>query len=306
MGVRASLTGSLIVRGQLWGLIACHHSTPKRPGPVNREVCDLLARVASAHLAVLTEAEDREHLEALSNAFWRIGARVSTTSPPIASLMKDAADLLGVVGAAGAVVWRSGRGMQVGDTPPEEVLPGLIDWVKSVANPLFATDRLAQVYAPAKPFAAVASGLLAQEVSRSADEYLLWFRPEALQSINWGGEPHSKFDSNGFLSPRRSFAIWKENVRERSLPWHPAELENATKLKDLLLAAAFESAVKLEGLLPICAWCKKVRDEPGYWRAVEEFIHDLVDVRFTHGVCPECLEKQMALFTSHHSSHEKS
>ncbi len=302
MGVRASLTASLIIGGRLWGMIACHHSTPKCPGPAVREACDLLAHVASAQLAFISEVEDREYMVSLTEALGRTGARAGSTTPPIAALATNAADLLALVGAGGAVVWRSGRGMPIGQTPPEDAFPGLISWIKGIAAPLIATDRLSQVYAPAKTFADVASGLLALEVSRDTDEYVLWFRPEVLQSVNWGGNPHDKSDLNGRLSPRRSFAAWKETVRDRSLPWRPAEVENAKRVKELLLAAGSLAILRLEALLPICAWCKKVRDEPGYWRGVEEFIRDLVDVRFTHGVCPECLNKQVAEFARHQAA----
>ncbi len=71
MGVRATLTASLIVGGRLWGLIACHHLTPRRPGPAEREACDLLAQIASAHLAFLAEVEDREYLVTLTEALAR-------------------------------------------------------------------------------------------------------------------------------------------------------------------------------------------------------------------------------------------
>jgi light-regulated signal transduction histidine kinase (bacteriophytochrome) len=280
-------------------MIACHHSTPKRPGPAEREACDLLAEIASAHLAFLAEIEDRDYLLSLIEGLARTAATIGGTTPPIAGLAKNPVDLLALVGASGAVIWRSDRGMPIGQTPPELALPGLMSWIKGVAGPLIATDRLSQVYAPAKEFTDVASGLLALEVSRDADEYVLWFRPEVLQSVNWGGDPHGKSGPDGRLSPRRSFALWKETVRERSLPWRPAEMENARRLKELLLSAASLAVLHLEALLPICAWCKKVRDEPDYWRSVEEFVENRVDVRFTHGICPDCLQKQMAEFSAH-------
>jgi phosphoserine phosphatase RsbU/P len=44
----------------------------------------------------------------------------------------------------------------------------------------------------------------------------------------------------------------------------------------------------LRGLLPICAWCKKIRDDGNYWRAVEDYVSHHTDVRFTHGICPSC------------------
>jgi PAS domain S-box-containing protein len=51
---------------------------------------------------------------------------------------------------------------------------------------------------------------------------------------------------------------------------------------------------RLHGLLPICAWCKKIRDDDGYWRRLEEYFQEHADVDFTHGICPDCSEKQAA------------
>ncbi len=47
----------------------------------------------------------------------------------------------------------------------------------------------------------------------------------------------------------------------------------------------------LSGLLPICASCKKIRDDKGYWNQIESYIRDHSEVEFSHGLCPECTEK---------------
>jgi integral membrane sensor domain MASE1 len=52
----------------------------------------------------------------------------------------------------------------------------------------------------------------------------------------------------------------------------------------------------LSGLLPICSWCKKIRNDGGYWQEVEGYIHEHSDAAFTHGVCPDCLEKYKSEF----------
>ena len=55
---------------------------------------------------------------------------------------------------------------------------------------------------------------------------------------------------------------------------------------------------KLTGLLPICAYCKAIRDDSNYWHRVEEFVSEHSDATFSHGICPKCLpavDKQMAL-----------
>jgi hypothetical protein len=60
------------------------------------------------------------------------------------------------------------------------------------------------------------------------------------------------------------------------------------------LADALEHVKILEELLPICAWCKRIRDDKGYWDQVEAYIHKYTGADFTHGICPECLAKAHA------------
>jgi CheY-like chemotaxis protein len=59
------------------------------------------------------------------------------------------------------------------------------------------------------------------------------------------------------------------------------------------LEAALAEVKQLSGLLPICAWCKKVRDDQGYWKQIEVYIRDHSHAEFTHGVCPECMKGLM-------------
>jgi GAF domain-containing protein len=58
------------------------------------------------------------------------------------------------------------------------------------------------------------------------------------------------------------------------------------------LAESLEHVKTLRGLLPICAWCKRIRDDRGYWEQVEAYLHANTDAEFTHGICPECLAKE--------------
>jgi GAF domain-containing protein len=58
------------------------------------------------------------------------------------------------------------------------------------------------------------------------------------------------------------------------------------------MADALEKIKTLHGLLPICAWCKRIRDDKGYWSQVEAYLHEHTGADFTHGICPDCFEKQ--------------
>jgi hypothetical protein len=59
----------------------------------------------------------------------------------------------------------------------------------------------------------------------------------------------------------------------------------------LKLQAAMDEVKTLSGLLPICASCKKIRDDKGYWTQIETYIREHSDAEFSHGICPDCAKK---------------
>jgi hypothetical protein len=62
-------------------------------------------------------------------------------------------------------------------------------------------------------------------------------------------------------------------------------------LEHVALERSQANVRRLRGLLPICAWCRKVRDDRGYWKEIEVYVRDHSEVDFTHGLCPECHER---------------
>ena len=90
-------------------------------------------------------------------------------------------------------------------------------------------------------------------------------------------------------------------------PFDPDELRArlivATRVVDLRrkladrvgeLEAAMGRVKQLHGLLPICAYCKKIRDDQNYWQRVEEYVSAHTDAQFSHGICPECYDRILA------------
>jgi len=72
------------------------------------------------------------------------------------------------------------------------------------------------------------------------------------------------------------------------------EIKQAEEQREKIIAELQEALDKiktLKGLIPICACCKKIRDDQGYWNSVESYIKDHADVEFTHGICPDCMKK---------------
>ena len=66
------------------------------------------------------------------------------------------------------------------------------------------------------------------------------------------------------------------------------ELEARVYERTLALQLSLDNIKHLEGMIPICAWCKNVRDDKKYWKSVEVYIADRTDVKFSHGICPDC------------------
>ena len=61
-------------------------------------------------------------------------------------------------------------------------------------------------------------------------------------------------------------------------------------LREAKLNKALENVKTLQGLLPICATCKKIQDEKGNWKTIEDFLRNYSNVEFSHGICPDCAD----------------
>jgi hypothetical protein len=67
-------------------------------------------------------------------------------------------------------------------------------------------------------------------------------------------------------------------------------MQKQLETQNAQLQEALDNIKTLKGLLPICANCKKIRDDQGYWKQIEAYIEDHSDALFTHGLCPECVK----------------
>jgi CheY-like chemotaxis protein len=72
------------------------------------------------------------------------------------------------------------------------------------------------------------------------------------------------------------------------------ELQQALTERVGQLEQALTQVKRLQGLIPICAWCKKIRNDQNFWQQVEEYIGEHGDVRFSHGICPQCFATHAA------------
>jgi light-regulated signal transduction histidine kinase (bacteriophytochrome) len=229
---------SIILRDRLWGLISClNHTGPRRVSHEIRAACEFLGHLISLQIDAL---EDRELLalrasrraaeDALADAMSESVAEESV----LAVLLADSEKLMGLVGAEGAAWVSAEATVTSGRTPPPPLIQEIAAWVEEREAPKpFSTESLGALFPRALSASDVASGLLTFALPGSPRRRLLWFRPEIIKTVDWGGDPTKPVaaDVAERLRPRRSFAVWREEVRFHSHPWTASDLEAADELR---------------------------------------------------------------------------
>jgi two-component system, chemotaxis family, sensor kinase Cph1 len=251
MGVRAAMSISLIHQQRLWGLIACHHhQSPKHVSYETRTMCEFLGQTMALELSNKEEHEDLEYKLKLRSIQASLMDTITRADNFVDGLVANSANLLDIVGAQGVALYLDERLICAGETPEEEDIYELIQWVHTQTdNHIFYTDSLSKLYPSAEKFQSVASGLLALSIAPNRQTSILWFRPEVIQTVNWGGDPTTQVDVEDSgslrLSPRKSFELWQETVQQTALPWLSCEIEAALELRSSIVGIVLQKADEL-------------------------------------------------------------
>jgi two-component system, chemotaxis family, sensor kinase Cph1 len=249
MGIRASMSVSLVVRDQLWGLISCaHHGGPHYVPYEVRSDCELVGRMMSL---LITAFEDRETaagrqrrrpmLDVLAEA-------MRAADDPLAALLARPRELFTLLRIHGAAVV-SGDVRVTGHVPPHDAVQAVADWLQQTGESgVFATESLSKLMPGFSAMKDVASGVVSFALPGALPRRLVGFRPEILQTVDWGGDPRKPVeqDVRARLHPRRSFALWREEVRLRSQPWSALDREAAEELRRVVVEVDLERQVERE------------------------------------------------------------
>jgi light-regulated signal transduction histidine kinase (bacteriophytochrome) len=249
MGVTASMSISLIRDNKLWGLIACHHQSPKHVTYEVRTACEFLGQVMSLELAAKEDNENIDYKIKLKSIQSKFIETIPQEENLMDGLVKDKSNLLNLVSSDGIAICTNGHLSVIGKTPEEADIQNLIEWVETkINNDIFYTDSLPKIYPAAEKFKDVGSGLIALSISQIQKNYILWFRSEVIQTVNWGANPNEKieFEQNSVrFSPRKSFELWQETVRCKSLPWKQCEIDAVLDLRNVIVGIVLRKADEL-------------------------------------------------------------
>ncbi len=231
MGVCATLVVSLVVGGRLWGLIACHHYKPRFVHFEVRSVCELLAEAVSTRVAALesfVEAQSEIFVRRLEQ---RMVEAISREGDWKGALFDRAQSMLQPLNATGAALIYEGEILTAGEVPGTQEIRDVGIWLdRQQKSNVFATNSLGLDEPKFEQLIPVASGCVAAPISSSPGDYLLWFRPERVRTVTWGGDPQKPVlvgNDPMQLSPRLSFAQWHQVVEGTCEPWSPPDLAAA-------------------------------------------------------------------------------
>ena len=237
MGSAATLTVSILDGERLWGMIACHHDTPRRISSSMAAAVELFAQVFSGLVEAKMQKDELTYFAQARDVLDSMVAGMEPEETIFQNLRAFAEPLKAMIPCDGIGVWSDGRFEGDGVIPPMDAVEELIRFLDAKrVDRCFSTDKLAKALPDAMRYVDKVSGIIAVPFSREPRDYVLLFRREVVQTVTWGGDPRKavKHDGGG-LSPRESFAAWKEQVEGRSLPWRRGELEMAETLRIALL-----------------------------------------------------------------------
>ena len=242
IGVDASMSISIVVNGQLWGMLACHHMAPLQVAYSVRMACDVLAQLLAANVQSQIASENARRSDASADLRSRLIETTLHADDSAAALSSMAPELAAVFNAHAVVIAEESKLHVEGDLPRTFAVQ-LVQWLDAAGVPAGAVRTTASLksFAPAlAEEAGVWCGMLALSIDPSSRGWLVFLRKEQVETIEWGGNPEKEYRIGPLgarLTPRGSFDVWRQTVRDTSEPWSAADIGYGHQVLDELLRA---------------------------------------------------------------------
>lgn len=248
MGVAASMSISILQEGELWGLIACHHYAPRFLNLEQRAVCETLGTMAGSYVTLRAKESANAQRIQRHKTFADSLHQVAASSSFADALEMVGPDLRNVVEADGLAIQWSPSVSRIGEAPADEVVGRVCALAADAESGIWSTESLAEALPDLADSVGESCGCLAISLSTMDLAGIAFFRREYAHEVRWAGEPTKitqQTDEGVKLSPRRSFAEWKESVRGRSRSWSAVDLAMAEEVRSGMLETLGRRAAEL-------------------------------------------------------------
>lgn len=248
MGVRASMSISIVVGGKLWGLFSCHHMSPKLiPYPV-RMSFQIFSQVCSAIVERLEQGRIAELLRVSTERRLALARRARDADDLFGALAHPDDGIAALIPCDGALVMLGGRTLSIRGDFERQAGNVLQRLQRDPERDIYHTDNWPQPSVDS-PDGGDCCGVLAIRFHRQESGWIFWFRHEEVHRIRWGGKPEKLLTigpSGPRLTPRGSFEAWEEVVRGHSTPWSETDLAIAEKLRLDLMELCLNHAAEVD------------------------------------------------------------
>lgn len=251
MGVSATVVCSLIVRGQLWGLIACHHYTK---ATIGHDLVEVLRWISGIIASDIQHNEERQHDNSLNRLKERAKSLLHQLKQCDLSITtfihRDLTSQLSkLVNADGVAYVHNDLVVTSGEVPTEQSILRIKSKLEphlnlgSELSEVFITNSIPTLIGEEIDAHIHSSGLMAVRIGDRLENILFFFRKENISDIHWAGNPNKAVSElDGKIHPRNSFELWKQIHRGHSLPWSKAEIEAANYFVSTLNFALMKKA----------------------------------------------------------------
>ncbi|KAK9672311.1 hypothetical protein RND81_12G091700 [Saponaria officinalis] len=251
MGSIASLVMAVIINGnddessgrnamRLWGLVVCHHTSPRSiPFPL-RYACEFLMQAFGLQLNMELQLSAQVLEKRVLRTQTLLCDMILRDSPT--GIVTQSPSIMDLVKCDGAALLFRGKYYRLGVTPTELQLKDIVQWLLTYHGDStgLSTDSLADAgYSGALALADAVCGMAVAFITQN--DFLFWFRSHTAKEVKWGGAKHHPEDKDDVqrMHPRSSFKAFLEVVKSRSMPWENAEMDAIHSLQ-LILRDSFK------------------------------------------------------------------
>ena len=240
MGVCASMSVSIVINGRLWGLLACHHHSPKQVPYSIRMAADVLAQVMASTIQSIEACIEAEQVEQAAQVRTSLVESLLIDEEPLDALAHHAESLQKATGSHAMVCVHNGKIICFGAierTTAEAIVRAL----PPDASDLLVRDALDEWPPELQPLLGKWVGMLGLPFDPPGGGWCLLLRTEQIEHVSWAGRPEKTVTYGPLgprLTPRGSFDAWQETVRGRAHPWEAPVQSNARLMLSELLRAS--------------------------------------------------------------------
>lgn len=244
MGVRSSMSISIVTSNGLWGMIACHNvATPHYVSHPRRSAAELFGQIFSFKIGESEAIAQRNLLTQGQRAHARIMALFAGNSSLNENFEEVSTLIKSAIACDGVFAKLHGERLYSGETPGEAAMESIEKFLSNRSNnEVFATSKISAHLGALPEVDGVSAGMMAIPLSRVPQDYIILFRSEIAKTVRWAGHPDKQvvtIEGNTRLQPRESFAEWQQLVLGTSAEWSSRELLLADFLRSTLVEVLF-------------------------------------------------------------------